>query len=90
MDFELPIYPENQAAMKKYMQSQFEFNGVKAPDRHLIERELWQSVKQLPPAEIMLFIETLYARPTREYQYVPSRWHCVQYVGGNRLIWNIY
>ncbi|MDT7015719.1 DNA alkylation repair protein [Latilactobacillus curvatus] len=53
MDFELPIYPENQAAMKKYMQSQFEFNGVKAPDHHLIERELWQSVKQLPPAEIM-------------------------------------
>lgn len=70
MDFELPIYPENQAAMKKYMQSQFEFNGVKAPDRHLIERELWQSVKQLSPAEIMQFIETLYAQPTREYQYV--------------------
>ncbi|BBE25285.1 hypothetical protein NFHkm12_01110 [Latilactobacillus curvatus] len=70
MDFELPIYPENQAAMKKYMQSQFEFNGVKAPDHHLIERELWQSVKQLPPAEIMQFIETLYARPTREYRYV--------------------
>lgn len=70
MDFELPIYPENQAAMKKYMQSQFEFNGVKAPERHLIERQLWQSVKQLPPAEIMQFIEALYARPTREYQYV--------------------
>lgn len=70
MDFELPIYPENQAAMKKYMQNQFEFNGVKAPDHHLIERELWQSVKQLPPAEIMQFIETLYARPTREYRYV--------------------
>lgn len=27
-------------------------------------------MKQLPPAEIMQFIETLYARPTREYQYV--------------------
>lgn len=70
MNFKLPTYPENQTAMKKYMQSQFEFNGVRAPERHLIERQLWQSVKQFEPSRLMQLIDELYQQSTREYQYV--------------------
>lgn len=68
--FELPIHPENQAAMARYMQDQFTFNGVKATERHAYERDFWPAVKQLPAAELMVIIKALYAREAREYQYV--------------------
>lgn len=67
---ELPVHPENQVAMAQYMQNQFRFNGIKAPERHQIERAVWQVVKHYQPATLMTFIQTLYAQEPREYQYL--------------------
>lgn len=67
---ELPLHPENQVAMARYMQDQFKFNGVKAPERHLLERDIWSAVKHYSATEMLALIRQLYAQEAREYQYL--------------------
>lgn len=70
MNYQLPINPENQAKMAAYMLNQFEFCGVKAPQRHEIERQWWQNLKQLDKPALLAQLKQLYEQPQREYQII--------------------
>ncbi|MGO4289345.1 DNA alkylation repair protein [Chitinophaga sp. RAB17] len=61
--------PENALAMKRYMRDQFEYLGIKTPDRRLINKAL-KTTSGLPKAaEIPALIKALWEKPEREYQY---------------------
>lgn len=60
--------PKNATAMKKYMRDQFEFLGIKSPDRRSITKEILK--EKLGPLEIREFVKLLWELPHREYQHV--------------------
>ncbi|RDG27079.1 hypothetical protein DQM20_07885 [Lactiplantibacillus plantarum] len=66
----LPIHPENQAPMAKYMRDQFHFLGVKAGERRALLRPLRLQSHQLTPQELQAWLAFYYQQPYREYQYV--------------------
>ncbi|QGG60742.1 DNA alkylation repair protein [Loigolactobacillus bifermentans] len=59
---------EQAPAMARYMKNQFQFLGIRAPDRKQQEKVLLQH--PLTKAAVLALIEALYTRPEREYQYV--------------------
>lgn len=60
---------ENASPMKRYMKNQFEFLGIKSPERRALQREFLQK-KVLPaPKDIEYVIKELWAMPEREFQY---------------------
>jgi 3-methyladenine DNA glycosylase AlkD len=61
--------PVNALAMKQYMRNQFEYIGIKTPDRRNINKAL-KAQHGLPAAtEMPALIKALWAKPEREYQY---------------------
>jgi len=59
--------PKNAIAMKKYMRDQFEFLGIKSPDRKLLTKEFLK--EKLKASEIRELAKLLWELPCREYQY---------------------
>lgn len=66
----LPNHPENQAAMAAYMRDQFDFLGVKSPERRQLTAPVQRLSKQLSSEELSQWLAFYYQQPYREYQYV--------------------
>jgi len=68
--FEQNADPSQSPAMKKYMRDQFEYLGIKTPQRLALEREFY-SKQGLPDiAELDTILRELWSLPQREFQYV--------------------
>lgn len=65
--FEKAANPENAAPMKKYMLNQFEYLGIKSPDRKALQKELLKEIGYPPYEELEFIVYDLYSRPEREY-----------------------
>lgn len=61
--------PVNAVAMKRYMRDQFEYFGIKAPERRLINKALTAQHGLPKAAEMPALIKALWDKPEREYQY---------------------
>jgi len=61
--------PANAVEMKRYMRDQFEYLGIRAPDRRLINKELTKQYGLPKVAAMPALIKALWAKPEREYQY---------------------
>lgn len=68
--FRLREQLENQAAMAAYMKDHFSFLGVRAPARKEQSKELIRSSKEISLEELFIWIDFLYQKSGREYQYV--------------------
>lgn len=67
--FEANANPENAGPMKRYMRDQFEYYGIKTPERRDLTKEFLKE-SGLPPAELVQpVIKELWELPQREYQY---------------------
>ncbi len=67
--FETNANPENAGPMKQYMRDQFEFYGIKTPERRALAKEFLKE-SGLPPAELLQpVVKELWELPQREYQY---------------------
>ena len=66
--FEKHADPDNAAKMKAYMRGQFEFYGVKSPERKEIQKVLFQRDLLPPGSEIDGVICELWVREEREVQ----------------------
>ncbi|AVW10606.1 DNA alkylation repair protein [Lactiplantibacillus paraplantarum] len=66
----LPSHLENQAPMAKYMRDQFQFLGVKSPERRELLRPIRQASYQLTTHQLQHWLAFYYQQPYREYQYV--------------------
>ena len=51
------------------MKNNFEFYGIKAPDRRVIQRPFLLSAFLPPKSELETIIRSLWSKPQREYQY---------------------
>lgn len=61
--------PENALAMKKYMRNQFEFFGIKTPQRNILDKQ-FLSTEGLPHYEdLSIILKILWQKPEREFQY---------------------
>lgn len=68
--FEQHANPENAAPMRKYMREQFDFFGIKTPERRRIFRE-FVSQQGLPEiSHLEGIVRELWSAPQREYQYL--------------------
>ncbi|MFD1486051.1 DNA alkylation repair protein [Lacticaseibacillus baoqingensis] len=56
-------------AMAKYMRNQFPFVGLKTPQRKAQTKPLLQASRTWSTPDVLAAVQTLYARPQREYQY---------------------
>lgn len=70
LDITLPIRPEKQAEMAKYMKNKFPFCGVPAQERRLLSKELMKESKFLSADEVVDLIADYYDKNEREYQYI--------------------
>ncbi|SEW18513.1 DNA alkylation repair protein [Chitinophaga arvensicola] len=61
--------PSNAAAMKAYMRDQFEFLGIKSPERRAITKGLKAEYGLPAIVEMPALIKALWKKPEREYQY---------------------
>lgn len=59
----------NAVPMKKYMRNQFEFLGIKTPERRAVARQLIKEIGMISGEELHDFIKALWQLPEREYQY---------------------
>ncbi|GAF39820.1 DNA alkylation repair enzyme [Agrilactobacillus composti DSM 18527 = JCM 14202] len=69
MEFELKGDPQNAQAMAKYMRNRFAFLGVKTLVRHAAMKPLLQASRRVANEEVLTWIDDLYQRSAREYQY---------------------
>jgi 3-methyladenine DNA glycosylase AlkD len=61
--------PENARPMKKYMKGQFEYFGIKSPERKLILKKFFAK-NDLPEfADLESIVTRLFQMPEREFQY---------------------
>lgn len=71
--------PVNAVAMKHYMRDQFEYFGIKTPDRRQINKALKAQYGLPKVAEMPALIKALWDKPEREYQYAAidlmQQWH---------------
>ena len=67
--FEEGSNPENALAMRKYMRDQFEFLGIKSPQRKLLFKQFLAENGLPDLAELAAICRDLWALPAREYQY---------------------
>lgn len=71
--------PVNAAAMKRYMRDQFDYFGIKTPDRRQINKALKTQYGLPKVAEMPALIKALWEKPEREYQYAAidlmQQWH---------------
>jgi 3-methyladenine DNA glycosylase AlkD len=61
---------ENAGPMKAYMRNQFEFFGIKSPDRKLLFKELIAAHGLPDVNSLHSLIQQLWKQPEREYQYI--------------------
>lgn len=62
--------PTLRTPMRAYMKNQFEYLGVKTPQRRAAVAELVRSQKSATAAELLRSARMLWAMPEREHQYV--------------------
>lgn len=74
---------EDRDGMIKYMKGHFDFYGVKAPKRKLIEREIKKLTKELNAAEVFEFVEMCWSLPQRELHYTG-----VEILVYNKKLWD--
>ncbi len=67
--FEQAANPENAPAMRKYMRDQFEFLGIKSPQRKLLFKQFLAENGLPDLAQLNTICRDLWALPAREYQY---------------------
>lgn len=61
--------PDNALTMKKYMRNQFEFLGIKTPERNILDKQ-FLSTEGLPQYEdLSIILKMLWQKPEREFQY---------------------
>lgn len=70
MTFEFVGNPDNAAPMAAYMRDQFVFLGLKSQARKAQEKPLIAESKRADTETVLEWVNTLYAREEREYQYV--------------------
>lgn len=83
LDFELNGDPTQAPQMAKYMKNQFPFLGLKTPERKTQTKPLLKASRGEDLPTIRVWIDALYQRDAREYQYVAidlaldhiKRWH---------------
>lgn len=83
LDFELVGNSAIAPAMAHYMKDKFEFIGIKSVERKAQSRDLLNRSTNCSPTTIKAWINELYARKYREYQYVAidlaikniQKWH---------------
>jgi 3-methyladenine DNA glycosylase AlkD len=61
---------ETALPMKKYMKDNFEFLGIKSPQRSVILKEFLNHNKELSKEELIKIVEDLWNEEAREFQYV--------------------
>ena len=61
--------PANAVAMKAYMRDQFEYLGITAPERRLINKGLKAEYGLPAIGEMPALVKALWKKPEREYQY---------------------
>ena len=66
--------PANAAPMAAYMKHRFPFLGVKAPERKVMEREIFAQHNTAKLPEIMPLLRRLYHQPEREFHYLAVAW----------------
>jgi 3-methyladenine DNA glycosylase AlkD len=69
-DFEAGRNPENAYWMKKYMKDQFEFYGVKTPERRAMVKSFLKKYGMPPAGEFKPVIMECWAHEYRDWQYV--------------------
>ncbi len=67
--FEAHANPSQAAPMKKYMRDQFEFLGIKTPERRELQKQFFNSQKLPSTLELKPILRDLWALPQREFQY---------------------
>lgn len=55
---------------KKYMREQFDYVGIKTPQRNVIARPFLKQWKTLKHDELLSLIELLWAQPERDFRYI--------------------
>jgi 3-methyladenine DNA glycosylase AlkD len=60
---------ENREAMENYMRNQFQFFGIKTPERNALMREFLKENGKPPVEELTEIVRTLWDQPQRECQY---------------------
>lgn len=61
---------ETALPMKKYMKDNFEYLGIKAPQRSALLKEFLSNNKKLSKEELIKIVEDLWNEEAREFQYV--------------------
>lgn len=61
--------PEKAEPMKAYLRNQFEFLGIKSPERTQLLREFWKQNEVPKGEELLLTAAQLWELPEREYHY---------------------
>lgn len=67
--FERSADAENAGPMKKYMREQFEYLGIKTPQRKALEKEFFGEYGLPPVGELDKLVRRLWVLPHREYKY---------------------
>lgn len=67
--YEANANAENAAPMKSYMRGQFEFLGIKTPERSALLKAFYAAYGPPPLDELEDLVRRLWALPYREYQY---------------------
>jgi 3-methyladenine DNA glycosylase AlkD len=67
--FEAHADVENAGPMKRYMRDQFEFLGIKTPQRRSLVRAFYDEYGLPPVEELAALVLELWQMPYREYQY---------------------
>jgi hypothetical protein len=55
---------------KKYTREQFDYVGIKTPQRNVIARPFLKQWKTLKHDELLSLIELLWAQPERDFRYI--------------------
>lgn len=68
--FEANADPENAAAMKQYMKGQFEYYGIKSPQRRELAKVFFKCYNYPSPENLDNIVKVSWDIPQREMQYV--------------------
>lgn len=67
--FEQNAVPSKAAPMKKYMRDQFEYLGIKTPERAALQKEFYATHGLPALADLDTVLRELWSLPQREFQY---------------------
>ena len=62
--------PSKSVDMERYMRDQFEFYGIKSPERNALSKPFLQEVKNLDKDEIINLVQALWQQKKRELHYL--------------------